>query len=247
MPRGKKRGRGKKSRRNGKGSGSPAGTMQRPPKLSQGLQVRNDLTPRRTIVRRVYKWRVLFSTTGTQTFGIYSFYLWSPFQSTLVTVGSVVGVSSLPTLLNDMLAVFAYYKVRRIGFQWESNISSTVAFPSCVVAMNPALTPQLLGTTGAAYNLTNSQQNSKQLDLHISNSHEWRVPKPTELVDASGTTEIALLAGSWIPAEYATNNRAITDPGIITCVFGDSVLAAPLTTSAGVMTVIYDMAFMLPQ
>jgi hypothetical protein len=218
------------------------GTMQQPPKLSEGTQVPRPLRVNVKPFTRVFKYQVFLATTGTQSYFNNSVYVYRPFNAATVVGGTIV-VSYMPSgsWLNT-LAMFSYYRVNRIQFSYNSNISTTVACPPAHVSYQPGTNPSSIGSTPAD-SLNNSVQNSACLDLHFSTQFTYKIDKPSDISDVNGIE----LEGGWIPVAYVANAALTTSNGIVIFTAGTTALPLPLTDVFGVIDIIYDVSFKLPE
>jgi len=221
---------------------SSNGTMQSPPRLTQGTQVPRPLRVTQRPFKRVFKYQVFIATTGTQTYFNNSVYVYRPFNAATI-VGGTTTVSYTPSASwFSTLAVFSYYRVNKIQFCFNSNISTTLACAPAHVSYQPGTNPSSVGSPPADA-LNNSVQNSASLTLQFSTQFTYKVDKPSDISDVNGIE----LQGGWIPVAYVANAALTTSNGIVLITGGTVGLPLPLTTVFGVMDIIYDVSFKLPE
>jgi hypothetical protein len=218
------------------------GTMQIPPRLTQGTQIPRPIRVSPIPYKRLFKYQIYIATTGTQTYFNNSVYVYRPFNAATVS-GGTVAVSYTPSASwLSTLAVFSYYRVNRIQFQYNSNISTTLASAPAHVSYQPGTNPSTVGSVPAD-NFNNSVQNSACIDLHFSTQFTYRVDKPSDISDVNGIE----LQGGWIPVAYVANAALTTSNGIVIITAGTAGLPIPLTTVFGVLDIVYDVSFKLPE
>jgi len=237
------------SRQNGQNPKSRArrskkqiGAVDKPPSLLPGTQEGRQLWPQSKIYNRLFKYRVVLSTVGAQTFFLTNIYTYTPFANTMITAGSIVVQSGLSPTAVDVFASFQFYRVNRIFIAYTSVASTTISLPPIYASLQEGASPFNLGTT-ANTNGVNSIQNSVQIDPHFSTSFTYDIPHPTDISQISGNQ----LAGGWIPSVYGTGAPTTTTQGIIAFASGDGTLAAPLTTVYGAIDVEYSVSFKLAE
>jgi len=242
-----KQGRKKnKSTRRGPKRNGLYGNLNVPPRISAGLQVPRMIV-KRSIMKREFKFRFVVATTGTQTYFVYGLYIWKPFSIYSVVAATPTFTQTLPANLTDLLAVYEYYRVRKILIQYATAVSSTLALPSYVVGLLPSGTSTTLNITGnTAVPVINALQNSMMVDPHNSCGFGYMVPKPVSLPESVLNAEPQIIKGGWIASAFASIAPTSADTGLIALSTGDTVLAAPLTTNFGVIDVIYHMEFLAP-
>jgi len=231
-----------KKRARGRRSMIRVGTVEIPPSLLPGTQEGRQLAPKTKIYNRLFKYRVVLSTVGAQTFFLTNIYTYTPFANTMITAGSIVVQSGLSPTAVDVFAAFQFYRINQIFIAYTSVASTTLALPPIYASLQEGASPFNLGTT-ANTNGVNSIQNSVQIDPHISTSFTYNIPHPTDISQISGNQ----LAGGWIPSVYGTGAPTTTTQGIIAFASGDGTLAAPLTTVYGAIDVEYSVSFKLAE
>jgi len=218
------------------------GNVQRAPELTPLLQMARLNAPSR-IFTRVFKYRNIFTTEGGQTFVLSNWYIYNPFAMTRVVTGSITVFAGLSATAVDIFACFQFYRVREIMIGYTSVASTSLALPPIYCAMQPNISPFNLGTA-ANTSITNSVQNSVQIDPHFSTSLIYKIPRPSDIQATFAGNE---LDGGWLPSAYAQTAPLSTSDGVITVCTGDSQLAAPLTTVFGALDVEYLIDFKLPE
>jgi len=242
--------KGKRKKRIGNQGGKPKdvlyGTVTRPPQPSLGTQVKVMRGPKLRFFSRQIKGRVVLATTGTQTGFKLNIYIYSPLQYTNVVASTVTAATAFNSDFNALCGVFQYYRVKRILLEYNHVVVSTVAVPPMIAALGPNYTPVDAGNNFGTNINVDQWNNSVPLDPHKSTSIGYHIPPVSDLAYA-GTSVNNELSGGWIGTDVALITRNIADPGIITIQSGDVVLAAPLTTTYGVVEIVYDIDFKLPE
>jgi len=217
------------------------GTVVRPPQPAQGMNIRVVRPARDTTISRQLKLRIPLSTTGSQTFDNISLFLYKPMQYTRIVAGSIVVTNGSTTSLSDLRAIFREYRVKKIYLQYTNSLGTSTAFPPVYVAIDPELTPTDVGNSSYVSN-ANLYQNGVQVDAHISTTLGYWVPNPTALANQVDN----IMAKGWLSTDLLANAATATDVGVIVITYGDATLAAPLTTTAGILDVVYDVQFKVP-
>jgi len=219
------------------------GTVQRPPTPTIGNNVKPMKPPKNSVFGREFKLQIAVSTTGAQVFDNIAISLYKPMQYTRVVAGTITATQGMSTALTDALVIFREYRVKKILLQYTNSLGTGTAFPPIIVAMDPESTPTNVGST-TGVNYLNAYQNSIQLDAHISSAVGYWVPPPTSL--ASSVDNI--MAGGWLSTDYAGTGFVASDVGVIGMSYGNAtVLGAPLTTTSGILDVIYHIEFKIPE
>jgi len=218
------------------------GTVDRPPYLLPGTQEGRQLAPITKIYNRLFKYRVILSTVGGQTFFLTCIYTYTPFANTMINTGSIVVQSGLSPTAVDVFATFQYYRINKIFVAYTSVASTTIALPPIYASLQSGNSPFVLGTS-ANTNGVNSVQNSVQIDPHMSTSFSYLIPHASNISQLSGT----FLDQGWIPSADGTSTPTSTTEGVIAFASGDGTLAAPLTTVFGALDVEYSVSFKLAE
>jgi hypothetical protein len=218
------------------------GSVQRPPSLSMGLQSSRVPINISRIYRRIFKYRILLNTLGSQTYFITSVFIYQPFTANSIISGTNTISTSYSATATNLFAAFQYYRVNKIYLAYCSVQSTATILPPVYTALQPGASPFTLGTV-ANTAVVNSVQNSIQFDPHFSTSFTYIIPRPSDISLVAGNE----LEQGWIPSSYGATTPLTTTSGVISFATGDGALPAPLTTTFGVVDVEYEIDFKLPE
>jgi len=238
----KKRLKGKKRVQGNKKPQNPMyGTMSRPPQPSMGTQIMTLKNSGPIKLEKQIRIRLTLATTGAQTLFGYTVYMYSPGQTTSFIAGTITasGIGLSATAVS-LFTVFEYYKVKRVSLQYTHVVPSTTVVPPMYIAADADGAPADV-TPGVITNL-NEYENCVQVDSHHTTTVGYWVPPTTAVAYASASDN--QLAGGWIPCDISRSTRATTDPGVIYIYSGETGgLVAPLTTTYGVVDIVWDVIF----
>jgi hypothetical protein len=218
------------------------GSVQRPPGLATGTQSSRIPMSMSRKYKRLFKYRIILNTTGTQSFFLTSVFIYQPFTANSVISGTNTISTSYSATATNLFAAFQYYKVNSIYIAYCSYQSTATPLPPVYCALQPGSSPFVIGTT-ANTGIINSVQNSIQIDPHFSTSFTYVIPQPSDISLVAGNE----LERGWIPTAYGATTPLTTTSGVITFATGDSAIPAPLSTIFGVVDVEYDIDFKLPE